>query len=115
MTFLDDVPSIGYTVLNVATGIEVWKNVRLSIAVNNLLDDIYSEPFNSRNPDNPIHLFQMYAATAQGYTAIAEELLASRPFDLFMMYFEQVDSFSHLFMKYAPPKLAWIDEGEFVA
>ena len=66
-----------------------------------------------RNPENPIHLFQMYAATAQGYTSIAEELLSSRDYDLFMMYFEQVDSFSHLFMKYAPPKLAWIDDGEF--
>ena len=66
-----------------------------------------------RNPENPIHLFQMYAATAQGYTAIAEELLSSQDYDLFMMYFEQVDSFSHLFMKYAPPKLAWIDDGEF--
>ena len=66
-----------------------------------------------RNPGNPIHLFQLYAATAQGYTAIAEELLSSRDCDLFMMYFEQVDSFSHLFMKYAPPKLAWIDDAEF--
>ncbi len=66
-----------------------------------------------RNPANPIHLFQQYAVTAQGYTAIAEKLLADRPYDLFMMYFEQVDSFSHLFMKYAPPKLAWIDEAGF--
>lgn len=68
--------------------------------------------FPKRDPANPIHLFQQYAVTAQGYTAIAEELLA-RPYDLFLMYFEQVDSFSHLFMKYAPPKLAWIDEAGF--
>ncbi len=66
-----------------------------------------------RDPFNPIHLFQQYAVTAQGYTAIAEKLLAERPFDLFLMYFEQVDSFSHLFMKYAPPKLAWVDEEGF--
>jgi tetratricopeptide (TPR) repeat protein len=57
----------------------------------------------------PIHLFQQYASTAEGYTAIAERLL-SEPFDLFLVYFEQVDSFSHLFMKYAPPRLEWIDE-----
>jgi tetratricopeptide (TPR) repeat protein len=69
--------------------------------------------FPRRDPANPIHLFQEYAVTAQGYTAIAEELLAKRPYDLFLMYFEQVDSFSHLFMKYAPPKLAWIDEAGF--
>lgn len=60
------------------------------------------------NPLNPIHLFQQYAVTAEGYTAISERLLASRPYDLFMVYFEQVDSFSHLFMKYAPPKLEWV-------
>lgn len=61
---------------------------------------------------NPIHLFQMYAATAQGYTAIAEELLAERPFDLFLLYYEQVDSLSHLFMKHAPPRLPWVDAEE---
>jgi tetratricopeptide (TPR) repeat protein len=59
-----------------------------------------------RDPGNPIQLFQEYAVTAQGYTAIAEDLLA-QPFDLLLLYYEQVDSFSHLFMKYAPPKLDW--------
>ncbi|MGH9464498.1 MAG: alkaline phosphatase family protein, partial [Thermoanaerobaculia bacterium] len=62
------------------------------------------------NPFNAIHLFQMYAVTAQGYSAIAQRLLAERPYDLFMVYFEQVDSFSHLFMKYAPPRLPWVDD-----
>lgn len=61
------------------------------------------------NPLNPIHLFQQYAVTAEGYTSIAEKLL-QRPFDLFMVYYEQVDSFSHLFIKYADPKLEWVDE-----
>ena len=65
-----------------------------------------------RDPRNPIHLFQEYVITAQGYTAIAEELLA-QPYDLLMLYYEQVDSFSHLFMKYAPPKLEWVDPAEF--
>ncbi len=64
------------------------------------------------NARNPIHLFQQYAATAQGYTAIAEDLLERRDDDLTMVYFEQVDSFSHLFMKYAPPKLEWVGEAE---
>ena len=64
--------------------------------------------FPQRNPFNPIHLFQQYAVTAQGYTAIARDLLANRPYDLFMLYFEQVDSFSHLFMKYDPPQLDWV-------
>jgi len=66
-----------------------------------------------RDPSSPIQLFQQYAVTAQGYTAIAEHLLATRPYDLFMLYFEQVDSLSHLFMKYAPAKLPWVDDADF--
>jgi len=54
VTYLDDVPSIGYTVLNATAGIDIRKNVRFSIAVNNIFDEVYAEPFNSRNPDNPI-------------------------------------------------------------
>ena len=69
--------------------------------------------YSRRDPRNPTHLFQQYAVTAQGYTAIAEQLLATRPYDLFLVYFEQLDSFSHLFMKYAPPKLPWIDDAGF--
>ena len=69
--------------------------------------------YSRRDPRNPTHLFQQYAVTAQGYTAIAEQLLSTRPYDLFMVYFEQLDSFSHLFMKYAPPKLPWIDDAGF--
>jgi len=60
----------------------------------------------ARDPASPIQLFQQYAVTAQGYTAIAEKLLAE-PYDLLLLYYEQVDSLSHLFMKFAPPKLDW--------
>ena len=69
--------------------------------------------FPRADPDNPIHLFQQYAVTAEGYTAIAEELLSKRDDELTLVYFEQVDSFSHLFMKYAPPRLAWVEEADF--
>jgi tetratricopeptide (TPR) repeat protein len=61
------------------------------------------------DPGNPLHLFQQYAVTAQGYTAIADKLL-QEPYDLFLLYYEQVDSLSHLFMKYASPRLEWIAE-----
>jgi tetratricopeptide (TPR) repeat protein len=67
----------------------------------------------TRDPGNPVHLFQEYVVTAQGYTAISEELLSREPYDLFLVYFEQVDSLCHLFMKYAPPKLAWVEQEEF--
>lgn len=66
-----------------------------------------------RDPGNPLHLFQEYAVTAQGYTAIAKKLL-TEPYDLFLLYYEQVDSFSHLFMKHAAPRLDWIPEEDHV-
>ncbi|MEM7517362.1 MAG: alkaline phosphatase family protein, partial [Planctomycetota bacterium] len=65
------------------------------------------------HPMNPIHLFQQYVVTAQGYTKIAETLLEDEAFALAMLYFEQTDSFSHLFMKYDEPKLDWVDQESF--
>lgn len=64
------------------------------------------------HPMNPIHLFQQYVVTANGYTNIAVDILAE-DFDLAMLYYEQVDSFSHLFMKYDPPKLEWVEEESY--
>ncbi|MEM7351313.1 MAG: tetratricopeptide repeat protein [Acidobacteriota bacterium] len=77
-------------------------------------EDYRAEMFHpARHPrpdaDNPIHLLQLYATTAQGYTAIAGRLLEDR-FDLLMVYFEQIDSLSHLFMKYQDPRLEWIED-----
>jgi tetratricopeptide (TPR) repeat protein len=62
---------------------------------------------------NPIHLFQEYTATTLGYTAIARHLLAERALDLLAVYYESSDSMSHLFMKYAPPRQAWIEARDF--
>jgi Flp pilus assembly protein TadD len=69
--------------------------------------------FPQPNPFNPIHLFQQYAVTGQGYTNIGESLLEKDDLDLTMIYFEQVDSFSHLFMKYDPPRLEWVEEAPY--
>jgi hemoglobin/transferrin/lactoferrin receptor protein len=51
---LDDIPTEGYTILNLSAGIRLYQHVRLALTVNNLFDKVYSEPFNARNPDNPI-------------------------------------------------------------
>lgn len=85
----------------------------------NMTEDAYSEesfsPSRSPrpNPRNPIHLFQEYISTTLGYTNISEKLLAKEVFDMFMVYYEATDSMCHLFMKYAPPKLPWINEEDF--
>ncbi|MCB9881971.1 MAG: tetratricopeptide repeat protein [Planctomycetes bacterium] len=67
------------------------------------------------NPTDPLPLFQEYMATTLGYTAIAKRLLRreGEPLDLVAVYYESTDSMSHLFMKYAPPRLPWIEEKDF--
>jgi hemoglobin/transferrin/lactoferrin receptor protein len=54
VTYLDDIATRGYWRLDALAGIQINKYVRVSIAGNNLLDELYSEPFNARNPDNPV-------------------------------------------------------------
>lgn len=54
VTYLDDIATKGFTVINVTAGINLTDNVRVIASINNLFDEVYSEPFNARNPDNPI-------------------------------------------------------------
>ncbi len=54
LTYLDDISTKGFTIVNFTNGIDIFENVRLTASVNNIFDKLYSEPFNGRNPDNPI-------------------------------------------------------------
>ncbi len=54
VTYLDDIATKGFTVVNFTNGIDIFENVRLTGSINNIFDVLYSEPFNGRNPDNPI-------------------------------------------------------------
>jgi hemoglobin/transferrin/lactoferrin receptor protein len=51
---LDDLPTKGYTLVNTTFGTKVWESLKLSFNVNNLFDEVYSQPFNGRNPENPV-------------------------------------------------------------
>ncbi|MEW6743763.1 MAG: tetratricopeptide repeat protein [Planctomycetota bacterium] len=68
-----------------------------------------SQPFSF---GNPVSHFGHILSTALSYARIGEELL-SRKRDLTAIYFEAVDSVSHLFMKFAPPKIASVSEVGF--
>lgn len=54
VAYLDDVPSRGFTVVNATVGFRPMNQVRLALSAYNLFDKLYAEPFNGRNPDNPI-------------------------------------------------------------
>lgn len=67
-------------------------------------------PFDTKNPIN--NLIMLYAS-AQTYRNIAHHLLAEDRPDFLGVYFEWCDAAGHLFMSYAPPRLAWIDERDY--
>jgi hemoglobin/transferrin/lactoferrin receptor protein len=51
---LDDIATRGYTLVNTSAGIKLWNSLSLNLGVVNLFDEVYSQPFNGRNPDNPV-------------------------------------------------------------
>ena len=54
VAYLDDIATTGYTIFGAAIGCQPFKNVKLTLSGINLTDEVYAEPFNARNPDNPI-------------------------------------------------------------
>ncbi|MGH7152020.1 MAG: tetratricopeptide repeat protein [Planctomycetota bacterium] len=57
-----------------------------------------------------IQLFQTYLATAESYVRIAERACVDSPPELLAVYFELPDASSHLFARYANPRLRTISE-----
>ncbi len=47
------------------------------------------------------------------FTRSPPRLMETEPWDFTAVYYDAVDHFSHAFMPYHPPKLAWISEEDF--
>ena len=62
---------------------------------------------------NPIHYFMYTLATLKTYEAIGLKLYSKNKPDLLGIYFESIDTASHLFMKCRPPQLAKISDELF--
>jgi tetratricopeptide (TPR) repeat protein/arylsulfatase A-like enzyme len=58
----------------------------------------------------PIQLFNSYLATARSYTAIAERLCLERRPEVLAVYFEFPDATSHLFARFAPPRMPSVSD-----
>ncbi|MCC7389044.1 MAG: alkaline phosphatase family protein [Phycisphaerales bacterium] len=58
------------------------------------------------------HLLGLLARCASIQSA-ATALIAEEPWDLFAVYFEEIDRFGHEFMEYHPPKRESVDQREF--
>ena len=66
-----------------------------------------------QDKDGRLALCLRTLAECMSIQAGARWLLDNQPWDLFAVYYEAIDHFSHGFMKYHPPRQRWITERDF--
>ena len=66
-----------------------------------------------QDTDNRLAVFLRTLAECMSIHSAATWLLDNQPWDFFAVYFEAIDHFCHTFMKYHPPRQAWIGERDF--
>ncbi len=52
--YIDKIPTVGFDVLNLEASLNLFKWQSLNLSLNNLTDELYSEPYNATNPYNPV-------------------------------------------------------------
>lgn len=70
------------------------------------------EQVDLRRDPRPGRLADALAACASIH-AVATDLMASQPWDVFAVYYDALDRIGHDFMPYHPPRLTWIAEEDF--
>jgi predicted AlkP superfamily phosphohydrolase/phosphomutase/tetratricopeptide (TPR) repeat protein len=63
--------------------------------------------------DKRLALFMRTLGECMSIQAAAVWLLDNQPWDFFAVYFDAIDHFCHGFMRYHPPRQAWIGERDF--
>lgn len=63
--------------------------------------------------DDRLGLFLRTLAECMSVHSAATWLLDNRPWDFFAVYYDAIDHFCHGFMKYHPPRQAWVGERDF--
>ncbi|MCG3134720.1 MAG: hypothetical protein HMLKMBBP_02071 [Planctomycetes bacterium] len=66
------------------------------------------------NPVNRVNNLRLTLATAETFRGAGQRLLAERRPRFFACYFEAMDALSHLFMRFAPPKMRDVDAAEYM-
>lgn len=52
--YLDKLPTEGFDVLNLEVSLNLFKWQSINLSLNNLTDELFSEPYNATNPYNPV-------------------------------------------------------------
>jgi tetratricopeptide (TPR) repeat protein len=63
--------------------------------------------------DKRLHSLGKIVAETMTIHAAATELLATQPWDFAAVYYSGIDHFGHAFMRYHPPQLPWVNDGDF--
>jgi hypothetical protein len=63
--------------------------------------------------DRRLALFLRTLAECMSINSAAAWLLDNQPWDLFAVYYDAIDHFSHGFMRYHPPRQSWVGERDF--
>ena len=63
--------------------------------------------------DKRLNSFAKVLSDNASIHAVATALMGSEPWDFTAIYYDGIDHFSHAFMAYHPPRLAWIKEEDF--
>src|SRR6267143_3652727 len=63
--------------------------------------------------DKRLHTLGKIIAETMSIHAAATELLETQPWDFAAIYYSGLDHFGHAFMRYHPPRLAWVTEEDF--
>jgi predicted AlkP superfamily phosphohydrolase/phosphomutase/tetratricopeptide (TPR) repeat protein len=75
----------------------------------------YRAAYSTRfHPLNRVGNLRLTLATAETFRAAGQRLLAERRPRFFACYFEAMDALSHVFMRFAPPRLPDVDEAEYM-
>jgi tetratricopeptide (TPR) repeat protein len=66
-----------------------------------------------QDKDTRLAAFLHTLAEAMSIQSTATWLLDNQPWDFFAVYLDSIDHFSHVFMRYHPPRQSWIAERDF--
>ncbi len=66
-----------------------------------------------QDKDKRLAMFLRTLAECMSVQSAATWLIENQPWDFFAVYYEAIDHFCHAFMRYHPPRQAWIGERDF--
>ena len=85
----------------------------MEVAGEQLLPFVPAAPTIDQEKDFRLRGIARILAETTSIHAVATAVMQHEPWDFMAVYYDSIDHFSHGFMKFHPPREAWIDEADF--